>query len=112
MTAWWGTGLECVSAFARRRREGGLSASGEADALAIHNSLAHAWQTIDASTRVMDRALRLVRTHSLGAADALQLAAALTWSCESPEGHELVTLDHRLHEAAEREGFMVFPTGQ
>ena len=110
MAAWWGTGLECVAAFARRRREGGLAARGEADALAIHNALADAWQMIDASTRVMQRALRLVRTHNLSAAHGLQLAAALTWSGESPEGHELVTLDQRLHEAAAREGFAVLPT--
>ncbi len=59
----------------------------------------------------MQRALRSVRTHNLSAANGLQLAAALTWSGESPEGHELVTLDQRLHEAAEREGFTVVPNG-
>jgi hypothetical protein len=45
----------------------------------------------------------------LRAADALQLAAALVWSDESPTGEGFVSLDDRLREAARRQGFEVLP---
>ena len=41
------------------------------------------------------------------AADALQLAAALVATGERPGDLPFVTLDHRLAEAARREGFSV-----
>jgi len=46
----------------------------------------------------------------LRAADALQLAAALAWAQEQPLGRELVSLDLRLREAAQGEGFTILPT--
>ena len=55
------------------------------------------------------RALRLLETHPLRAADALQLGAALYVAEEDPAGLEIVTLDSRLAEAARREGFRVLP---
>jgi len=59
------------------------------------------------SEPVRQRAQRLLRTHPLRAADALQLAAALVWAHESPAGLEFVCLDQNLREAASREGFKV-----
>jgi uncharacterized protein len=50
---------------------------------------------------------RLLRVHSLRAADALQLAAALVRANGQPEGRLLCTLDERLAGAARREGFVV-----
>lgn len=58
---------------------------------------------------VRQRAKRLLMVHPLRAADALQLAAALVWAAESPQGLELVCLDRRLKEAALKEGFTVLP---
>jgi len=55
------------------------------------------------------RAERLLSVHTLRAADAFQLAAALIWTQESPRGFELVCLDQNLREAAFREGFTVLP---
>ena len=52
-------------------------------------------------------ALRLLASHPLRAADALQLAAALVWARGRPSGHELVSLDERLRTAATLEGFVV-----
>lgn len=55
--------------------------------------------------------MRMLRVHALRAADALPLAAAITWAGSPPfEGAELVTLDGRLAEAAALEGFRVLPT--
>jgi predicted nucleic acid-binding protein len=54
--------------------------------------------------------MRLLRIHSLRAADAIQLAAALEWSGSLPDSSAtLVTLDRRLAEAADLEGFTILP---
>jgi predicted nucleic acid-binding protein len=55
--------------------------------------------------QVAERALRVLDLHTLRAADALQLAAALVASRERPQDLPFVTLDEHLAEAAEREGF-------
>jgi len=47
--------------------------------------------------------------HSLRAADSFQLAAALIWAEENPQGLDLVCLDQNLREAAFKEGFAVLP---
>ncbi len=57
--------------------------------------------------QVRNRAIRLLRLHPLRAADALQLAAALTAAAEDPERLHLVSSDDRLSAAAQREGFRV-----
>lgn len=54
-------------------------------------------------------AKRLVSVHSLRAADAQQLAAALTFSFSDPRSLDFVCLDTRLAEAAMKEGFVVLP---
>lgn len=64
---------------------------------------------VQPSDEVRHRVLRLLRVHALRAADALQLAAALTWCRERPSGAGLVCLDGRLRDAAAREGFNVLP---
>ena len=58
---------------------------------------------------VKARAKRLLGVHTLRAADALQLAAALTAANDEPSKIELVSLDEGLNEAARREGFRVLP---
>jgi len=52
---------------------------------------------------------RLLCTHPLRAADALQLAAAIAAAEEHPETLPFVTLDDQLAEAASREGFAIAP---
>ena len=56
------------------------------------------------------RAGRLLAVHPLRAADALQLAAALEWCEQQPQGEGFATLDARLAQAAAAEGFTVHPT--
>lgn len=106
---WWGTAVEGASALARQRREGRLSAEKHTQADASLNDMRRAAFTIDPSPPIRERAIRLVRVHPLRAADALQLAAALAWAGDSPAGHEFVSLDQRLRDAALREGFRVLP---
>ena len=106
---WWGSRLECISALARRRREGVLGADAEAKARAILSAMATEWSEIQPTEAVRLRAERLLMVHPLRAADGLQLAAALVWAEESPQGLEVVCLDGRLREAASKEGFTVLP---
>ncbi len=112
MAVWWGTLVECESALARRRRQGGWTDIADREGRIQLLDLASAWHSIDPSAAVRDRAVRLVRVHPLTAADAFQLAAALMWGGGDPvAGMEFVTLDERLARAARLEGFTVVPEG-
>lgn len=106
---WWTTPVECASAFARHRREGRLSAEAERQASDVLERLRSSAYAVDPSPQIQELAIRLVRVHSLGSADALQLAAAVAWADGSPAGREFLCLDRRLREAALREGFLVLP---
>jgi hypothetical protein len=54
---------------------------------------------------VRETAVRLLRVHSIRAADGLQLAAAIFAPRNRPPALPFVCLDDRLREAAVREGF-------
>lgn len=103
---WWATPVECASALARLRREGAISMDAEAHALAHLSALVASWYEVLPGTAVRDQSLRVLRLHTLRAADALQLAAALEWA-GSPATGTMVTFDERLGAAAMMEGFAV-----
>ena len=105
--AWWGTPVEIASALARREREGLLTPDDVAAALDAARALAESWHEIVPSDAVRRTAERLLRTHPLRAADALQLAAVLIAADHDATSLELVCLDERLKSAARREGFTV-----
>jgi predicted nucleic acid-binding protein len=105
--AWWGTPVEIASALARREREGLLTADEVAAAFDAARALAESWHEIVPSDAVRRTAERLLRTHPLRGADALQLAAALVGAGHDPRSLELVCMDERLKAAARREGFAV-----
>lgn len=107
VTVWWGTAVECGSTLARLEREAGISAPSMVDALDRLDALAHSWREIQPVAHLRPVAVRLLRTHSLRAADALQLAAARAASEDRPDSLPFVTLDERLALAAQREGFEV-----
>jgi predicted nucleic acid-binding protein len=109
VVVWWATRVECFSALSRRRREGALSADAELNAKAILSAFSTEWSEVQPSEVVRQRAERLLAIHSLRSADAFQLAAALIWTQENPQGHEIVCLDQNLREAAHKEGFTVIP---
>jgi hypothetical protein len=106
---WTLTPVELVSAFQRRLREGKLQ---EHEAIAAENlslELLEAAHEITGVEPAKTIARRLLRTHVLRAADALQLAAALLWTETRPEGAIVHTFDRHLATAAVREGFRVVP---
>ncbi len=107
MTVWWGTVVECESALARRRRQGSFPEASFREGQVLLRDIEAAWYVVEPSAAVRDKAVRLLWVHGLTAADALQLSAALAWCEERPSGHEFVSLDERLAEAAALEGFEV-----
>ena len=106
---WWSAPVECQSAMQRRVRTSELSPQQREQAEELLTVLASVWIEVHPSLLLRDRAVRLLAVHDLRAADALQLAAALTWAEERPRGHAFVCFDDRLREAARREGFLVLP---
>jgi predicted nucleic acid-binding protein len=109
VTVWWGTPVECLSATYRHHRVTPLAAPLLTDALNRLRALVEDADTVAPTDEVRRRAGRLVATHPLRAADALQLAAALVWCEEQSAGESFVCLDERLREAARREGFSLVP---
>ncbi|MFI4977063.1 MAG: type II toxin-antitoxin system VapC family toxin [Solirubrobacterales bacterium] len=107
MCVWWATEIECVSALARLEREGALAEATMTAALERLDSLAEAWNEVQATAALRGAARRLLRVHALRAADALQLAAAVVVAEGLPASLHIVTLDDRLATAARREGFTV-----
>ena len=98
MHVWWATELECISAIARREREGLASRSVSA-ALERLSQFREDWSEVLPSAAVRETARRLLRVHPLRTCDSLQLAAALT-----DTGHRAAPLE----AIAERPGQGVF----
>jgi uncharacterized protein len=107
MCVWWATEVECVSALARLEREEALTDTATALALERLDLLAESWNEVQPVVAVRTVARRLLRVHTLRAADALQLAAAVVAAEGQPASLQIVTLDERLAAAARREGFTV-----
>jgi predicted nucleic acid-binding protein len=96
-----------ISATWRLHRDGKLARREVARAERRIELLAERWTEIDALVPVREQAQRLLRLHTLTAADALQLAAALVAVDHRPRHRAFVSFDEALLEAAEVEGFDV-----
>lgn len=107
MLVWWGTGVECVSALVRRERDGSTDAASSRVALEQLRKLAGEWNEVVPTDAVRSMAQRMLRVHTLTAADAFQLAAASIAAADDPFTLEFVSLDRRLNAAAAREGFRI-----
>ena len=111
LVIWWTTPVECASALWRRHRAGRLDPEALDEALEDLALLVGRADEVLPAEGLRERAVRLLAVHALGAADALQLAAALLRSREQAASFGFVSLDARLREAARREGFAVLPSG-
>ncbi len=105
MIVWWATPIECRSAIARRVRDHALSEDDQTEAERLLDRLAGSWAEVLATSEVRGHAVRLIRRHPLRAEDALQLAAAMTWTEGKADRHGFACLDDRLSRAARLEGF-------
>lgn len=106
---WWATPLECQSALYRRHRDAPVPSPVMRDVTDRLRAFVEHADTIAPTDEVRRRAARLLASHALRAADALQLAAALVWCEEQPHDEIFVSLDERLCAAARKEGFAVAP---
>jgi predicted nucleic acid-binding protein len=104
---WTFTRVEVLSALARRRRAAPAMRRQIATARREFLEAWPRWFEVTHADAVRRLAERLVETHPIRAADALQIGAALVVVENEPESLEFVTLDERQAEAAEREGLRV-----
>ena len=107
MVVWTLSRTEVVSALHRLAREGRLEKADLPAALRRLDRLANAWAEVEAVEPTRERAERALALHSLSAADALQLGAALVAARDRPKRRLFVTADERLGDAASAEGFDV-----
>jgi uncharacterized protein len=107
VAVWWVTPVECASALARLERDGSLDAARAAVAFDRLDRLSASWFHVEPIDEIREIARRLLRVHTLRAADALQLAAAYIVAERRPPSIALLTLDDRVAEAGAREGFVI-----
>jgi predicted nucleic acid-binding protein len=107
IAVWTFTRVELASALSRLERQQLLQREGRIKADERLTVLSSHWTRIEAFEEVAERAERLVGSHPLSAADALQLAAALILVSERPRRRSFITADARLGQAAAAEGFNV-----
>jgi predicted nucleic acid-binding protein len=107
LAVWWGTPVECESANQRRFRDGSLLASDARLARERLADLSATWHEVSPVVAVRTLSRRLLRTHPLRAADALQLAAALALADAGLNDLIFACSDARLASAAETEGLRV-----
>jgi predicted nucleic acid-binding protein len=109
LAIWTLATLEITSSLWRLQRDGALTTREVREAEARADELVkRATEVVDLPA-VKELGRRMLRVHPLRAADAMQLAAAMTWAEGHPSGLVLHTFDRRLGLAAEREGFVVVP---
>ncbi len=107
VTVWLLTRVEVLSAFARRKREQPQTVAALTQSRRAFLRACRQWSEITEAESVRNHAERIVETHPLRAADAMQLGAALVAAEGDSRSLDFVTLDARLAEAAEKEGFRV-----
>lgn len=105
IAVWWATPVEIASALTRLLRMQHIDARELAESRKLAVKLAEEWWTVQPTDVLPARAASLIARHDLRAADALQLAAALEWCENQPQGRVFLTADQRLREAARVSGF-------
>jgi predicted nucleic acid-binding protein len=102
---WWATPVEIASALARLVRMKQLDSADWGKARRLAKKLADSWSVIQHSDKLRTKATDLVERYDLRTADSLQLAAALEWCEDTPQGRVFLTSDQRLRDAALLSGF-------
>lgn len=105
IVVWWAASVELQGAFGRLLRMGQLTPNKHVEAQVRLDYLRRGWREIDPSDQVRERAESLVDRFELTAADALQLAAALTWCLGHPRNRPFIAGDTHLLDAARETGF-------
>lgn len=107
--------VEVASAAVRHAREGLIASKTlEGILLALEEDFRGVFEVNSMEARIIERAVTVVRTHALRAADAIQLATALHAAQQPGTIDDLVfvSADHELNDAARKEGLTVLdPSG-
>jgi predicted nucleic acid-binding protein len=111
VAVWWATPIEIASAIDRLLRMKQIDSADCAKARKLARRLTESWVVVQPSRVVREKSIQLLERYDLRAADALQLAAALEWCEDSPNGHIFFSTDQRLRDAALLSGFDTKPTG-
>jgi uncharacterized protein len=105
------TGVEVVSAVARQRRDGSLSAADAATVLAqFRHDFTTEYRVVEVTPALILTAMALAETHALRAYDAVQLAAAVEVNTQCVALGIVLTMisaDAALNAAATAEGLAV-----
>lgn len=109
MVTWWGTQVECCSAFARLRRNAIITPEEEQQCRNRLNQLSMAWSEVEPSEKLRQLSRQLLLRQDIRAADTFQLASAIIWAEGDFEERGFVTLDRKLRTAAQSEGFNILP---
>ena len=102
---WWAAPVEIASALARLVRMKQLDSDDWTKARKLAKRLADSWSVIQPSDVLRAKSIQLVERYDLRAADSFQLAAALEWCENAPQGRVFLTTDQKLREAALLNGF-------
>jgi predicted nucleic acid-binding protein len=105
IAVWWATPVEIHGAIERLRRAGEITASEHAGALVEAAFFRGGWREMTPYDAVRDEAEQMLDRFPLKAADALQLAAALSWCNGKPQGRAFISGDAQLLRVAENLGF-------
>jgi predicted nucleic acid-binding protein len=102
---WWATPVEVASALARLLRTKQIDSTNWTKARKTAVGLADSWSVIQPSDVLRAKSIQLVERYDLRAADSFQLAAALEWCEDVPQGRVFLTTDQKLRDAALLNGF-------
>jgi predicted nucleic acid-binding protein len=105
IAVWWSAPVEMRGAFARLLRMRQLTPAGQAEAQVTLDRIRRVWREVNPSDQVREQAERLVDRFPLKAADAQQLAAAISWCLDRPKGRAFIAGDGQLLDAARQLGF-------
>ena len=105
IVTWWGTPVEIRSSLERLVRMGQLTATECSDGETRLKRLRRTWREVLPDDGLRSEAESLLHRFPLSATDALQLAAATTWTGGRSQGKIFICGDARLLEAARQVGF-------
>jgi predicted nucleic acid-binding protein len=105
MAVWWSAPVEVRGAFARLIRMRQLTLTEHVEARVRLDRMRRLWHEVYPSEQLREQAERFVDRFPLKAADAQQLAAAMTWSLNRPRGRVFISGDTQLLDSARQLGF-------
>jgi uncharacterized protein len=107
---WWCTPVEIRGAFERLVRTGEMTSAEHARAQRSLDLMRLSWREMEPTEKLRAQAESLLKVFPLKAADSLQLAAALAWCGDNPQGRSFISGDKQLLAAASQLGFHAITT--